>query len=191
MLVLIFTKTDVKGQLVFLSGFSAAAVQVVLWVVMQMLSGYVYGLMGASIVCFMAFLAVGALTGAQANRFAPRTKAMAALAITGCTAGAIALFVNFFAPAWTAIQGIWVVIPIGVTAFATGLLFETLSSGNRRNNRRLAGNLYSLDLLGGALGAFAFSIWIIPFWGLGHGTILIVVVLAAGLFLSVRIKPYQ
>jgi hypothetical protein len=74
---------------------------------------------------------------------------------------------------------------------ATGYLFASIATFRPFNNRQLAGELYAMDVMGGAAGAFAMGLVVIPVFGLwgGHWFALAASISALAIALSPSTKP--
>jgi hypothetical protein len=154
-------------KIVFLTGMSASALQVGLWHFMQLLSGFAYNYTGLAIVLFMAMLSLGAYACQRNTFLAPKHQSVAALtvlSIVNMASTAASMFLTNIT-----ISGLWVLVPVAISGIATGYLFASIATFRPFNNRQLAGELYAMDVMGGAAGAFAMGLVVIPALGLWGG----------------------
>jgi hypothetical protein len=176
-------------KIIFLTGMSASALQVGLWHFMQLLSGFAYNYTGLAIVLFMTMLSLGAYACHRNTFLAPKHQSVAALAvlsIVNMASTAASMFVQ-----QTITSGLWVLVPVAISGIATGYLFASIATFRPFNNRQLAGELYAMDVMGGAAGAFAMGLVVIPVFGLwgGHWFALAASISALAIVLSPSTKP--
>jgi predicted membrane-bound spermidine synthase len=187
-LMIVFFKTSAREQIIFISGFSISSAQVLFWTIMQLLSGFAYNYTGLAIVICMASLSAGAFISSQIThiRLLSKTRFCIYSIIIGTSSASI--FLYLLQPTNSPINGLWVLVPVALVGLAAGALFDTLSANQKSNNRLIAGNLYSVDLVGGAIGAFTTTIIGIPYMGLSHTAIAISMIGVLALTITPKLK---
>ena len=143
----------------FTSGFSASASEVLILLAFQVISGYMYLMLGILASLFMAGLAAGSYTG-KFNKRGPDYKntfllqlvsglLMIATAIILLTENRTVIYISLF-------------VTIFIIAFLTGKQYSVSVS----NNDSSLPYSYSVDLLGAALGGLLPVILFIPQFGI-------------------------
>jgi spermidine synthase len=150
-----------------ITGFAASSLEIILLLALQILSGYIYQVIGICIAVFMGGLALGALVRA---RFFPRVSYLQFTAMQ-----IIASAVAFLIPTLLVVNRVqssislatWVVLLLlFIISIITGILFSLslhLRTSSLTDNIAV---LYSADLIGSALGAFLTSIFLVPLLGI-------------------------
>ena len=177
-----------------ITGFSASSLEIILLLALQILSGYIYQVIGVCIAVFMGGLALGArVRSLLFPRITYKQFTLVQLMIS-----AVALFI----PTLLVINKVqssislatWVVLVLlFIIAFGTGILFSLslhLRTGNMTENIAV---LYSADLIGSALGAFLTSIFLVPLLGIMNSSRLmggLLLLFALNLFLRRKTFPY-
>ncbi len=159
-----------------LTGLAGMALQVILLFTFQVVHGYVYGQVGLIVTGFMAGLAVGSAVGRVASLpHRPRT------VLIGIQAG-IALFalgllgiVHLAPPAWA-----FPLLAL-VGGGLVGVAFPLAVACTKGESGRVAGQLYSADLVGGCLGAALTGSLFIPILGIPHTCLAVALIGLAGL----------
>lgn len=172
-------RTSIPCRVLYVAGFSASVLELVLLMGFQMLFGTLYRQVGVAMGIFMVAMAVGGWFGAgrlgpgAACGGAAMVAVLAALTpallkAAGCMAGTPSL-------AW----GGWLLIMVGTAAvaWAVGSLFAVASA--QANSEGGGGRLVSADLFGASIGAWLASAWLVP--SMGTATVCALVVAANGL----------
>jgi predicted membrane-bound spermidine synthase len=160
---------------IFLSGFAASTLEVVLLFGFQILCGSVYRQLGVIVTIFMAGLAVGAWVAVRAaDRKSPaqRPGAKAGLAALAFAVAAFAAALPFVlarlgAAGSGSLLGIQTTIA-GLTwllAILIGMQFPTACRIRFENGAATASSLYTADFVGASLGALLASTFLIPLIG--------------------------
>ena len=152
---------------IFSGGFAAASVEIVVLIAFQILYGYVYFLAGLIITLFLGGLALGALAagkmgrGTDLRRFALLQVWIAALAIS------LPLILTALMDAADDPYAVHAVIGVFVLCFGfcVGAEFAVGSRLLKSSPAAIASHLYSIDLVGSALGALAVSSFLVPLVG--------------------------
>jgi spermidine synthase len=167
---------------VFMTGFAASALEVVLLVGFQILYGFVYHQMTLIVTMFMAGLGIGSL--AMTRQLARRRRKDLVWLGLGVTLFAAALPAVLMGlsrlPSEAAATAAPIVIPLLALLLAVlvGLTFPLAAKADFRGVTSTTARLYTADYLGAALGALVVSTWLIPVLGVAA-----VCCLAAGLCL--------
>lgn len=172
-------------------GFAASCIEVVILIVFQMLSGYVYQMLGIIITFFMGGLAVGAL---GRNRIAGGASFRSyAFVQFGIAVSAVLLALLFVVLSRGSISSIltFAIFPLAtfLVAVVVGLEFSIASSLRGGTLSGAASELYAVDLLGSALGALLVTTVLIPLVGLiGVCFVVALPVLLTGSFALMKSK---
>lgn len=158
-------RTSAARRVLYVGGFSASVLELVILIGFQALFGTLYRQVGVVMGVFMIAMAAGAWFGP--GRWGPQTPAAGA-AVVAVLATAMPGLLK--AAGWMAGSpafgwGGWVLI-MGATAavaWAVGALFAIASVFRDESGR--GGRLVSADLLGASLGAWLASAWLVPAMG--------------------------
>jgi len=160
---------------VSIGGLAGASLEVLLLMAFQVLYGYVYQIVGLVVTSFMAGLAVGAFLAGRNFRLSSVTRFAALQGLVA--AYAFLLPIVFDGLRSGSFGGTGVVAVFLFLAFIAAVLvgaeFSTAATLLRRPAVTVAADLYGLDLLGSAVGAFASSAALIPLLGVAHVSFLI------------------
>jgi spermidine synthase len=157
-----------------MTGFSASSLEIILLLALQILSGYIYQVIGICIAVFMGGLALGAMVR---SRIFPRvtymhfTIAQLINAAIACLIPTL-LLINKLQSS-ISLATWFVLVLLFIISFFTGLSFSLslhLRAGNLTENIAV---LYGADLVGSALGAFLTSIFLVPLLGIMNASRLI------------------
>lgn len=153
---------------IFVGGFSASALEVVLLLSFQVLYGFVYQMLSIIITAFMAGLAFGALGGARwlsGNVMKKYILSQYALAFLSFLLPLLLLGGKVAIGAHISLTPFFIVTTF-ILAGIIGTEFSFASHLSAGTPIRRAAQIYGLDLIGSALGAIIVSVFIIPLWGL-------------------------
>jgi spermidine synthase len=168
---------------IYLTGFTAASVEILIIFSLQVVFGYVYAALGMIIAVFMCGLAIGAISG----RTLPIRLRYLLSAQTF-----LLLYVLFFPIAWLIINktssGILLLICFStltlIPSILTGFIYVAatkITSGNIMINAPVN---YAVDLLGSALGVLVFSILVLPLAGIKTGCFILAGINLVGIILN-------
>ena len=153
---------------VFAGGFAASSIEVLLLIAFQMFYGYVYEILGLIITIFMAGLAAGAFwrvrvfPQATVGRFVLIQMVVAAY----CLLLPLALFLLRGLEGLSAAIHVSIFVLTFLIAVLVGAEFSVAADLLRGHPRRIASELYGVDLIGSALGALLVTILLIPMLGI-------------------------
>jgi spermidine synthase len=170
MLVLYLLRMRAVPLVIFVSGFAASALQVVLLLAFQILYGSLYQQLGVIVTMFMAGLAVGAFAAPRISLLRQkRALAWLAFAIAGFAALlplALSLL-NRMGGGVTSLLAVQFAIPALTFALAAlvGMEFPIASHAQFDGGAATASRLYTADFVGAFLGALLPSTFLIPVLG--------------------------
>jgi spermidine synthase len=155
---------------IFVSGFAASALEVVLLLGFQILYGSVYQQLGVIITAFMAGLAAGAWIAGRLSSATSR-RVLARLAFGIAALAAVLPFalrgmgdVGSTAPAMVMVQAMIVMLTFFL-AVLVGMEFPVAARVQFEGGARTASRLYTADFVGAFLGALLASTLLIPVLG--------------------------
>ncbi|MBN2059087.1 MAG: fused MFS/spermidine synthase [Deltaproteobacteria bacterium] len=160
--IIYFIRIGTMGKILFSTGFTASSMEVIILLSYQILYGSVYTGIGLVIASFMFGLAVGSY---MANRMEITGKK----SIIKIEMAIIIYLLSFIAIlSWVKpLSGSFVVILLAVIVGAlTGAEFPLAGKLSFSSPWKTGGSLYAADLIGGSLGAFATSIFLVPLLGI-------------------------
>ena len=165
--------TVTVGMLV--GGFAGSSLEVLLLMAFQVLYGYVYQIVGLVVTSFMGGLAAGVFVARRINvrepihRFAILQLGVAVfcLLLPPVLAGFRLLSLG-----GTIVTVGFLVLMFGL-AMLVGGIFTTASSLYCQPAVRIAADLYSVDLAGSGVGAFATGVILVPLFGIAWTSVLI------------------
>lgn len=170
---------------VFSTGLIASSMEVIILLCYQIIHGSVYTGIGLIIAAFMLGLAMGSYLTNHLVSVSRRTLIFIELAII--------LYLVIYVAMPSAFTSILSTSTFGIMALVMGILtgaeFPVAGRLEYASPGKTAGSLYAADLLGGSLGAFAVSLFLIPALGMYSTCLLMIgikILIVVGLL--VRIK---
>jgi spermidine synthase len=166
-ILLLAWRFSAVGVGIFVGGFVAVSLEILLLLVVQTLSGSLFYMTGIVIAAFMAGMAAGSL-GAQ--RFFPNAGLRAFAGLQFGVGVVCILLPLLFAGARRAnmsadaLQMLFSLLAFSL-AVLFGMEFALASSVKKGTAASAAAELYGLDLAGSALGALMISVYAIPIFG--------------------------
>ncbi|MBN1184558.1 MAG: hypothetical protein JXB49_19855 [Bacteroidales bacterium] len=150
----------------FTSGFAAASYELIIIIAFQIVYGYLYLATGIIITLFMAGMTMGALMVSKRN-FKKHKHAIvllqAGIGFFGIVLPVIVKFTNQH-PGLLSVQLLYYVLTLFASILVGGM-FSLTSQFSKKSYLTTASNIYSIDLLGSALGALLASAFLIPALG--------------------------
>jgi spermidine synthase len=189
--LLVFIAGSIPSKAMFIAGFSASAIEILLLFGLQIYFGNIYLLTSFVFTSFMAGLVAGSFFGKSLKISKARDYLSINLIITGIFSAVIALML--FAPSMSAFAPSIIYSIYFAATFAigclTGLQF-TLASLNRMDSfAKISAKTYSYDLFGSALGALVITLYLVPKTGIVASVLAISFLnLLFGIFLTLRKK---
>ena len=167
-LVILITRLNHINLGMFVAGYTAASVEVVLIVAFQIIYGYVYHTLGIIVTIFMAGLTLGALTRRMLIP-APAVNhyifLQLALGIFSFVLPYIVLFANRLSVFTELVHIIFFLLTLAVS-YMVGLVFSMATILQKERISSISAKVYSIDLIGSALGALIVTILLIPLAGI-------------------------
>ncbi|OIR13371.1 spermidine synthase [mine drainage metagenome] len=172
-------RTSVPCRLLYVGGFSASVLELVILMGFQTLFGTLYRQVGVFMGLFMIAMAAGAWVGARGRGPGGPAGGAALVAVLAALIPALLKGAGRMAGTAAWAWGGWILIAAGTVAvaWAVGALFAIASAQPEVAGR--GGRLVSADLLGASIGAWLASGWLVP--AMGVTTVCALVALANGL----------
>jgi spermidine synthase len=161
-LLFYFLRLGMTEKVIFTTGFTAASMEVIILLVYQILHGSVYTGIGIIIAAFMAGLALGSYMANRINMVKKGTL----LATEGAVIIYLLIFVYTLFAAKNLLEPFALAFLTLLMGTLTGAEFPIAGSLLFSSPRETGGSLYTADLLGGSLGAFAIGIVLVPRFGI-------------------------
>jgi spermidine synthase len=164
MVLPVFRIRSLSGS-IYITGFTAASVEILIIFSMQVIFGYVYAAIGLIISVFMLGLAIGAILAGR-NHMVLNHLSMAQLLFI--------IYMLAFLLFWSTIDKsksptlvlISFFILTLVPSMLTGFIYVAVTRLTPGSVKESAPGNYAFDLLGSALGIFVFSVFILPLTGM-------------------------
>jgi spermidine synthase len=175
---------------VFVTGFTATSVEVLLILAFQVIYGYTYQMMGIIITFFMAGLLVGSFFLIDKIKIAISTYSMIQY-IVGIFAVliAIVLFILRSSLFGDILVHFIFIILIFTCGILTGIQFSLASKLRILSIQNLAASTYASDLLGAAVGAILVAVFLIPYFGIIKVSLILAILnFITGLYILIRAK---
>jgi spermidine synthase len=167
-LIILISRLNAINLGMFTAGFTASSIEVILIISFQIIYGYVYQTLGVIITIFMAGLATGALLRNAIIR-SPRTShyfiLQFLLAIFSIILPFIIIFTSSLSVHPNMVHIIFFILTF-VISFMTGLLFSMATLLQKAPISEISAKVYSVDLVGAAVGALFASVLLIPVTGI-------------------------
>jgi spermidine synthase len=183
---LVFLRGNAASKAIFLTGFSASGMEILLLFGLQVFFGNIYLLTSFVFAGFMLGLGLGSIFGKyyQEKNHLAKTQLL-----IGVFAGiiSISLFTKGMANLpEVLVYTLFLLATVLIGGF-TGFQFSQASRNRIGNYAEISGKTYSYDLLGSALGALAVSIFLVPQLGIFFSVVIIALAnMLLGLWLILR-----
>jgi spermidine synthase len=166
--MIVFYKGGAHSKAVFLAGFSASGMEILLLFGLQVFFGNIYLLVSFIFTSFMLGLAIGSLNGKSFITTQGKGFLSLIQLLTGALTAVIGL--TLFIPAMSGLAPV-IVYMLYLAASViigglTGFQFTQASLGRPGSYSEISGKNYSYDLFGSALGALAITLYMIPKLGI-------------------------
>lgn len=175
LLALVTAKLNTISFGLFTGGFAASSMELLLLISFQILYGYVYQATGLIITLFMAGLAAGSFYGQKRSR----PFGVPGFIGTQCAIGVYCLLLPIVLLILKGahlgdfiIHAIFVLLTFAVAALV-GLQFSIASALRRGKIESVASELYSIDLIGSAIGALVVSTFLVPLLGIAKVSLVV------------------
>ena len=149
-----------------ITGFSASSLEIILLLALQIISGYIYQVMGICIAVFMGGLATGVLTRILIFHRVTFMQFTLIQLIIGVMAILIPILLVTNFMQWSSVLTLCVILLLlFIISFSTGVIFSMAVHLRKSSLIDTVAVLYSADLIGSAMGAFLTSVFLIPLLG--------------------------
>lgn len=172
----------------FITGFTASSLELILIVAFQVIYGFTYQMMGILITFFMVGLMFGSLMANRKSLFTKKTYSLIQYTI-GIFSLIIALSLTFLRSSINILFLVPLIFVLLVSSVGvlTGLQFSIASKLRTEPTNHIAASSYATDLFGSAIGSILIASFIIPFYGILKATLFIAIInFITGLFLLTK-----
>lgn len=175
----VFLRGSTPSQVMFLTGFSASGLEILLLFGLQVFFGNIYLLTSFVFTGFMLGLAIGSFIG---KSFVEKNYLLVTQLLIGGFAAliGIALLSSGMADLAPTVVYLLYLAATVLIGLLTGFQFAQASQDQTGNYAEISGKTYSFDLVGSALGAFVVSVSLVP--GLGIFESVLIIALANFVF---------
>lgn len=166
--VFLFIRVHPVNFAMFAGGYAGASIEVILLIAFQLLYGYVYNLVGIIVTIFMAGLAVGTyyrsriLKQVSVKNF---HRLQLAMIVFSLILPFLLILIKETNLQSELIQATFMILMF-VTSLMVGMLFSIVAGLQINKIVTIASGVYSIDLIGAAIGSFLTTVYIIPRLGL-------------------------
>ena len=175
---------------IFVTGFSASAIEIILIIAFQVIYGYTYQMMGILITFFMAGILIGSVFMIDRVKIFIRNYSIIQYMI-GIFSIVVALVLFYIKSANISNLLVYVIFVslVIITGILTGLQFSMASRLKEVPYSRNASSTYASDLFGAAIGAIAVSAFLIPFFGIIKVSLIIAILnFITGLYILLKLR---
>jgi spermidine synthase len=192
-ILLLITRFNIVNQGLFVTGFSATSLELLLIISFQVIYGYVYLMMGVFITIFMGGIVLGNLY--LFHKFKVNYRNYSAIQYTmgmiSIIIPIVLIQINSIAATGFIIHIIFILF-IGGIGLITGLQFSMATKLRNASLRVIASGTYGADSMGSAFGALITAALLIPFYGLIKVCLIIGILnFVTGLYILLRMRKKQ
>jgi len=165
----------------FSGGFAASSIEVILLVSFQIIYGYVYQATGVVITVFMAGLAAGSYIGQKTITAVNYTRYAGVQIALVLYSLALPLVLSSLKDSVDSDILVYCVFFLltALVAVLVGIEFSLAARLMQAKFSSIASTLYSVDLIGSAIGALVISIYVLPLFGVVLSSIIVAIVVLA------------
>ncbi len=185
--VMYFASTGIVNKTLFSTGFTASSMEVIILLSYQIIHGSIYTGIGLIIAAFMFGLAIGSFSTNQLTFVNKNTLLTIELAIIIY----LLIFMLIIYMGKPILGTVIFAIMATLIGVLTGAEFPVAGRLVFSSPWKTAGSLYAADLLGGSLGAFVVSLFLIPAVGIYNTCVLLIVfkmLIVSGLLVKKNIQ---
>jgi len=185
--VIYFASTGIVNKTLFSTGFTASSMEVIILLSYQIIHGSIYTGIGLIIAAFMFGLAIGSFSTNQLTFVNKNTLLTIELAIIIY----LLIFMLIIYMGKSMLGTVAFAIMATSIGALTGAEFPVAGRLVFSSPWKTAGSLYAADLLGGSLGAFVVSLFLIPAVGIYNTCVLLIVfkmLIVSGLLVKKKIQ---
>lgn len=175
---------------IFITGFSASAIEIILIIAFQVIYGYTYQMMGILITFFMAGILIGSFSLVNKFKILIRNYSIIQYLI-GIFSILVALLLYFIKSANLSNLVVYIIFTsmVIITGILTGLQFSMASRLKEVSYTRNASSTYASDLFGAAIGAIAVSVFLIPYFGIIKVSLIVAILnFITGLYILLKLR---
>lgn len=175
---------------IFITGFSASAIEIILIIAFQVIYGYTYQMMGILITFFMAGILIGSFSLVNKVKILIRNYSIIQYLI-GIFSILVALLLFFIKSANLSNLVVYIIFTsmVIITGILTGLQFSMASRLKEVSYTRNASSTYASDLFGAAIGAIAVSVFLIPYFGIIKVSLIVAILnFITGLYILLKLR---
>lgn len=150
----------------FIGGFSASALEILILLAFQIIYGYVYQMLGIIITAFMAGLAAGAYLQSRSSKLPIRQfiSVQYAIALYSLCIPFLFHFLQTYSPGGPITEVTFVLLTF-LMALLIGREFTLATVLHEGTVAIRASRIYGIDLIGSALGMLLVAALLVPLWG--------------------------
>ena len=166
--IFLFIRVHPINFVMFAGGYAGASIEIILLIAFQVLYGYVYNLVGIIVTIFMAGLAVGTYYRSLIFKKVTVGNFQRLQIVMILFSLILPLLLIIFRETdlhATLIQGLFMALMF-ITSLMVGMLFSLASNLQINKIVNIASGVYSIDLIGAAIGSFVTTAYLIPRLGL-------------------------
>ena len=185
-----FLKLNFINYGVFITGFSASSVEVILIIAFQIIYGYTYQMLGIIITFFMAGLLIGSIFLINKITIGMRTYSIIQYLI-GIYCIILALVLYFLRSSLVSnfLVHIIFILLITIMGVLTGVQFALATKLRTISISKIAASTYASDLLGAAIGAILIAAFLIPYFGIIKVSLIVAILnFITGLYILLKLK---
>ncbi|MEK6755346.1 MAG: fused MFS/spermidine synthase [Bacteroidota bacterium] len=159
----------------FTGGFAASSIEILLLISFQIIYGYVYQIVGIIITIFMAGLALGSLWSRKRLPHPNIRHYIAVQFAIGVYSALLPLWLILLRNVATSpfvVHSIFFVLTLGI-AVVIGIEFSVASQLRQGTVTLVASEIYSIDLMGSAIGAVIVTAYLMPMMGIMNVSMLV------------------
>jgi spermidine synthase len=169
-----FLSGNTASQTMFVTGFSASGMEILLLFGLQVFFGNIYLLTSFVFAGFMLGLGLGSFYGKQFQEKNLLALMQTAIGVFAAVAGLSLFSAGISSLPDTIVYALFLLATI-LLGGLTGFQFSQASQSQSGNFGEISGKTYSYDLFGSALGALAVSIFLVPVLGIFPSVLIIAV----------------
>lgn len=168
LLVVLFVKMNTPSFGMFVAGFTGSSAQILLMLLMQIYSGFLYLYIGIFITVFMAGLSVGSLASGniKGSRFSKLIISQLSLTILILIFPMLTTFLVLLKS--EALTITFLLIATFIISVLIGYEFSLASGLIKKDVRKVSGELYGADMIGSGIGVFLITILFLPLFGFNY-----------------------
>ncbi len=168
LLIILLSRINTINLGLFTTGFTSSSIEIMIIISFQIIYGFVYNMIGIIITIFMTGLALGAMIQSKLpslKSIKDYWKIQFSIGIFSFIFPAIILAIQYFHFHISFVYLIFSGSTLIISVF-TGLQFSLASKVYKNKIAQISAGIYSIDLLGSALGALLVAILLFPLLGL-------------------------